>query len=129
MGLPTVLVVDDDTYLRQVAQASLEAVNGWRVLTAGSGLVAIAMARERRPDAVLLDLMMPDMDGVTTFEHLQADEATKDIPVIMFTAKLTVRGERNPWDGHAFAGMIPKPYDPLTLGDQVAEMLGWPPSG
>jgi CheY-like chemotaxis protein len=118
-------VVDDDTYLRQVAQASLEAVNGWKVLTAGSGLVAIAIARERRPDVVLLDLMMPGMDGVTTFEHLQADEATRDIPVIMFTAKLHVRGEPAPWDGHAFAGMIPKPYDPLTLGDQVAEMLGW----
>ena len=67
-------------------------------------------------------MMMPDMDGLTTFEHLQADPTTRDIPVILFTAKGRV-GERQPWEDHAIRGMIAKPYDPMTLGEQVSEIL------
>ena len=128
MTSPTVLVVDDDDDIRELTQLSLESVSGWNVITANGGLAAIKMVREHLPDAVLLDMMMPDMDGLTTLEHLQADESTRHIPVIMFTAKGKV-GERQPWDDYPIRGVIPKPYDPLTLGDQVAEMLGWPASG
>lgn len=124
MTPPTVLVVDDDDMIRELTQISLEAVAGWHVITADGGLNAISMAKEHHPDAVLLDMMMPDMDGLTTFTHLQADESTSDIPVILFTAKGTV-GERQPWDDYAISGMIAKPYDPMTLGNQVAEMLHW----
>jgi two-component system alkaline phosphatase synthesis response regulator PhoP len=83
------------------------------------------MARQHHPDAVLLDFMMPEMDGFTTFEHLQRDTSTSDIPVVLFTAKGTL-GTRQPWDGLAFHGMIGKPYDPMTLGDQIARLLSWP---
>ena len=68
--------------------------------------------------------MMPDMDGPTTFRHLQADEATRDIPVILLTAKVQV-GDRQVWDDLAVAGVIPKPFDPMQLTTEVAEMLNW----
>jgi len=122
--VPTVLVVDDDEMIRELTQISLESVAGWNVLTADGGHAAIEVARAQHPDAVLLDMMMPDMDGLTTFEHLRAEASTSDIPVILFTAKGTV-GEKQPWDDHALAGVIGKPYDPMTLGSQVATMLGW----
>lgn len=124
MTPPTVLVVDDDDMIRELTQISLESVNGWSVITADGGIAAIEMARQHRPHAVLLDMMMPDMDGLTTFQHLQADAGTRDIPVILFTAKSTV-GARQPWDDHAVSGMIAKPYDPMTLGSQIARMLHW----
>jgi CheY-like chemotaxis protein len=124
MTVPTVLVVDDDEMIRQLTEMSLESVNGWTVLTAAGGIDAIEMAKRHHPDAILLDMMMPDMDGLTTFQHLQGDEATRDIPVILFTAKSTV-GQQQPWDGYAISGVIAKPFDPMTLGDQITEALRW----
>ena len=124
MSQPTVLVVDDDENIRELTQLALETVSGWHIVTADGGFAAIEMCRTHHPDAVLLDLMMPDMDGLTTFERLQADETTRDIPVILFTAKGRV-GERQPWDDYAIRGMIAKPYNPMTLGDQVSAILQW----
>ncbi|WP_193614355.1 response regulator [Nocardioides lijunqiniae] len=124
MTMPTVLVVDDDEMIRQLTEMSLESVNGWTVLTASGGGEAIELARRHHPDAMLLDMMMPDMDGLTTFQHLQDDETTRDIPVILFTAKSTV-GQQQPWDGYAISGVIAKPFDPMSLGDQIAEKLRW----
>jgi CheY-like chemotaxis protein len=125
VSVPTVLVVDDNDDIRELAQLCLETVDGWKVLTAGSGADAIASARAHHPDAVLLDMMMPEMDGLTTFEHLQSDEATRDIPVLLFTAKLQAR-DRQVWEGTAIRGTIAKPFDPLTLGAQVSRTLKWP---
>jgi CheY-like chemotaxis protein len=123
--MPTVLVVDDNDDIRELAQLCLETVDGWTVITAGSGADAIAAAREHHPDAVLLDMMMPGMDGLTTFEHLQSDDSTRDIPVVLFTAKLQAR-DRQVWEGTAIRGTIAKPFDPMTLGDQVSRTLKWP---
>jgi len=125
VGVPTVLVVDDNDDIRELAQLCLETVDGWKVLTAGSGADAIETAREHHPDAVLLDMMMPEMDGLTTFEHLQSDESTRDIPVLLFTAKLQAR-DRQLWEGTAIRGTIAKPFDPMTLGDEVSRTLKWP---
>ena len=124
MGVPTVLVVDDNDDIRELAQLCLETVDGWTVLTAGSGADAIETAREHHPDAVLLDMMMPEMDGLTTFEHLQSDESTRDIPVLLFTAKLQAR-DRQLWEGTAIRGTIAKPFDPMTLGAEVSRTLKW----
>ena len=126
MSVPTVLVVDDNDDIRELAQLCLETVDGWVVLTAGSGPDAIAAAREHHPDAVLLDMMMPEMDGLTTFEHLQSDESTRDIPVLLFTAKLQAR-DRQVWEGTAIRGTIAKPFDPMTLGAEVSRTLQWAP--
>lgn len=124
MSVPTVLIVDDDESTRDITQLSLEVVAGWHVLTADGGLAGLELARTHHPDAVLLDMMMPDMDGLTTFGHLQADQATHDIPVILFTAKVQV-GDRQLWDDYAIKGVIAKPFDPMTLADQVAKMIDW----
>jgi len=119
-----ILIVDDESDIREVAQMSLEMVSGWHVLTAESGDQGIAKARQEKPDAILLDAMMPDMDGAATFQKLQADPSTKQIPVIMFTAKV------QPADRKRFADLgakdvIAKPFDPMKLGSQIAAMLGW----
>ncbi|MFC6287485.1 response regulator [Nocardioides sp. GCM10027113] len=123
-GSRRVLVVDDDAMIREVSQMALEAVAGWEVLQADGGSTALVIAEEHRPDAILLDVMMPDMDGLTTFRRLQESETTRDIPVVLVTAKVQ-SGPRPVWDGLAIAGVIPKPFDPMTLADEVSRMLGW----
>ena len=124
MGVKTVLVVDDDASIREVTKLSLEIFAGWTVLTADSGTAALGIARDERPDAVLLDMMMPGMDGLTTFGHLQTDAATRDIPVILITAKMQV-GDRQPWDDYPLRGVIAKPFSPRTLAGEVADLLDW----
>lgn len=124
MSTKRILIVDDESDIREVAQMSLEMVSGWQVLTAESGDEGIAKAKQEKPDAILLDAMMPDMDGAATFEKLQADLSTKQIPVIMFTAKV------QPADRKRFADLgvkdvIAKPFDPMKLGGQITAILGW----
>lgn len=125
MSTPTVLVVDDDDAIREITEVALELVAGWQVLTASGGAEALELAARHVPDAVLLDLMMPGMDGLTAFRHLQADPATRDVPVILVTAKAQV-GDGQAWDGLPVSGVIAKPFDPMTLGAEVAALLGWP---
>ena len=124
MSVPTVLVVDDDDSIREITQLALEVVSGWRVIAVDGGAKAIVAAKEHHPDAVLLDLMMPDVDGRATFQALRADESTRDIPVVLLTAKLQVGGAQI-WDDLDVAGVIAKPFSPMTLGDEVASMVGW----
>lgn len=126
MSSRRVLVVDDDESIRVVAEVALESVAGWQVRTADGGVTGLALAAEHRPDVILLDVMMPGLDGLATFRLLQEDPVTREIPVVLVTAKVA-HGDRADWDGLAIAGVIPKPFDPMTLGRQVAEMLGWQP--
>jgi CheY-like chemotaxis protein len=119
-----VLVVDDDSHIREVAGLALEAVAGWQVLPAGSGLEAVDVAGREHPDAVLLDVMMPGMDGLTTLEHLRREPATRSIPVIFLTAK-TLPADHSTWSKLECAGIIAKPFDPMTLAAQMSELLGW----
>ena len=129
MATPTVLVVDDDDSVRIITELALEKVAGWHVISAGGGAEALELARAHHPDAVLLDLMMPDVDGRATFLGLRADETTRDIPVVLLTAKLQVGGGPQIWDDLAVAGVIAKPFSPRTLGAEVAALLGWDPPG
>lgn len=124
MTVPTILVVDDDDSIREITQLSLEMVAGWQVVAADGGAMALQLAHEHQPDAVLLDVMMPDIDGITTFRKLRGAESTKHLPVILLTAKMQV-GERQLWDELDVAGVIRKPFDPMTLAAQVAELLAW----
>ncbi|MBF2005666.1 response regulator [Chlorogloeopsis fritschii PCC 9212] len=120
----TILVVDNEEYIQEVAKICLETVAGWKVLTASSGKEGISKAEIVKPDAILLDVMMPDMDGLATFEKLQNNPATKSIPVILLTAKIQASDRRR----YAQLGMkaaIAKPFNPLELASQVATALGW----
>jgi CheY-like chemotaxis protein len=120
----SVLVVDDDDSIRDVTMLALEAVGGFEVLTAVGGAEALVLARERHPDAVLLDVMMPGMDGPTTLRHLRSDPEIADIPVVLLTAKVRVGGGQV-WDDLPVQGVIPKPFDPMTLSLELARLLGW----
>jgi CheY-like chemotaxis protein len=119
-----ILVVDNEEYIQEVTKICLETVSGWEVETAGSGIECIKKAEEYKPDAILLDVMMPDMDGIATFEHLQANPATKDIPVILLTAKIQTT-DRIRYAEKGLASAIAKPFSPMELANQVATALGW----
>ena len=124
MSVKRVLVIDDEDDIREVATVSLETVGGWDVLTANCGAQGIAIAAREQPDAILLDVMMPEMDGPTTFQNLQANALTRNIPVILLTAKVQATDRRRLADLGAKA-VLSKPFDPLTLAGQMAEVLGW----
>jgi CheY-like chemotaxis protein len=120
-----VLVVDDEEAIREVAALSLQAVGGHDVTTASSGIEALARVLEDVPDAILLDVMMPELDGPGTVSRLQQDPRTREVDVILLTAKM------QPSERNAFAqlngvrGVIGKPFDPMTLPQQIADILGW----
>jgi CheY-like chemotaxis protein len=122
MTAKQILVIDDEDDIRKLTQTCLEIMGGWQVLTASSGSEGLLLAQDAQPDAILLDVMMPDMDGPTTFQHLQANPATRHIPVILLTAKGRTANH------HLFAqlsvsGIISKPFNPHKLADQVAAAL------
>jgi len=120
-----ILVVDDDDSIREVAQMSLEMVGSHEVITADCGADGLARARDDQPDVILLDVMMPELDGPATFERLQADPVTRDIPVILLTAKLQ-SADRARFAQLGVRAVLSKPFDPMTLADEVAEILDWP---
>jgi len=117
-----ILLVDDEGDIREVAALSLRTVGGWRVSTADGGSSGIAMARAERPDAILLDVMMPDLDGPATIARLNDDPQTRDIPVILLTAKAQ-SADRRRFAELGVAGTLTKPFDPMTLTDQITTIL------
>jgi CheY-like chemotaxis protein len=119
-----ILVIDNEQYIQEIAQICLRTTADWRVSTAGSGHEGIAKAEADRPDAILLDVMMPDMDGPTTFQQLQENPVTRPIPVILLTAKVQA-SDRRRYEELGVQGAIAKPFDPLQLASQVAEIAGW----
>jgi CheY-like chemotaxis protein len=120
----SILVIDDEDDIREVAALSLETVAGWQVFTANSGAQGLARAVEHQPDAILLDVMMPGMDGPTTFRELRKNPATARIPVLLLTAKVQSSDQRRFADLGVEAILL-KPFDPLTLSTQIASVLGW----
>ncbi len=119
-----VLLVDDDDLVREVAQMSLELVAGWTVTTASSGVEALEVAREDPPDAILLDVMMPVLDGPETMRRMREVPALAGVPVVFLTAKAMDQEMAGLRDLDA-SGVITKPFDPMRLHEHVAEALGW----
>lgn len=120
----TVLVIDDDDDIREIAQLALELGGSWTVLTASSGPEGVAIAGASHPDAILLDVMMPGVDGPRTLELLQASATACEIPVVFLTAK-SRPAERDRLMALGVSGVLAKPFDPMTLSEQVATILGW----
>ncbi len=119
-----ILIVDDEDDIREVAALSLEITANWTVLTASSGQQGIEVAASTQPEAILMDVMMPGMDGPTTFKQLRANPVTAAIPVVLLTAKVQGVDQRR-FAGLGVAGVLFKPFDPLTLASQIAQTLGW----
>jgi CheY-like chemotaxis protein len=121
---PTILLIDDEPDIREVVKVSLEAVAGWRVLLAGNGIEGAELAAAHAPDAIVLDVMMPELDGPATLEVLRSRRETRGIPVLFMTAKAQA-GELSRFGSLGVAGVIPKPFDPMTLHERIAGALGW----
>uniref|UniRef100_A0A832H5H9 Response regulator n=1 Tax=Oscillatoriales cyanobacterium SpSt-402 TaxID=2282168 RepID=A0A832H5H9_9CYAN len=119
-----VLIIDDDQEILAVSELTLRAVGGWQVLTATSGDEGLVKAEAEQPDAILLDVMMPDRDGISTFHALQANPITQPIPVILMTAKAQAR-EQQKFATLGVAAIIVKPFKAMKLPAQIAEILGW----
>jgi CheY-like chemotaxis protein len=119
-----ILLVDDEDGVRRITQFSLEAAAGWKVLTASSGVEGLSIAETEQPDAILLDVMMPDLDGPTTFQQLQENPLTRSIPVILLTAKASP-AEQQPLVALGVTGIITKPFKIPDLIAQIRAILNW----
>jgi DNA-binding response OmpR family regulator len=119
-----ILLIDDEDGARRIIQFSLEAAAGWEVLTAASGAEGLSIAARENLDAILLDVMMPDLDGPATFQQLQHSSATRSIPVIMLTAKASPT-EHQALSALGVAGIITKPFKIADLIAQIQAILGW----
>ncbi|MGH9149563.1 MAG: response regulator transcription factor [Acidimicrobiales bacterium] len=117
----TVLVVDDDPVIVRLLQLNFE-LEGYTVLTARDGIEGLERARAAHPDVMLVDIMMPRMDGLAVTRALKADPATAAIPVILLSARAQAsdieRGVETGADAY-----LTKPFDPLELLARVAEVL------
>ncbi len=124
MTTKRILVIDDEDGIREIIQICLEAAAGWDVLTAASGSEGLEKAEAFQPDAILLDVMMPDMDGPTTFQTLQRLPATRHIPTILLTAKAKI-SEQQQFIDLGVTGLITKPFKAQDLVNQIREILHW----
>jgi CheY-like chemotaxis protein len=124
MGTKRILMIDDEPAIRQIVQISLQAIAKWEVLLASSGKEGIAMALAELPDAILLDVMMPEMDGIATFKQMQANPILKSIPTIFLTAKVQTT-ENHIFTELAITGIITKPFKAPDLVQKMRSLLGW----
>ncbi|MEM8829841.1 MAG: response regulator [Cyanobacteria bacterium P01_G01_bin.19] len=124
MSNKKILVIDDDDDIQDVALVALEVVGGWEVITASSGSEGLRLAASEKPDAILLDVMMPELDGIATLEQLKANPLTQKIPVIFLTAKVQ-SGDRDRFAQLDIVDIIAKPFKTMSLSQQVSEILGW----
>lgn len=118
----TVLLVDDEPDIRTIGAMSLSRVGKLEVRTASSGAEALRLANESVPDLVLLDVMMPEMDGPATLTALRQQASTAHTPVIFMTAKV-LRDEIDRWLSLGAIGVIRKPFDPMTLPTDIKTIL------
>ena len=124
MGAKRILFIDDEEDIKTLARFCLESEAGWTMMSASGGLEGIQLAEIEQPDAILLDAMMPDVDGLETLQKLLHNPKTKDIPTIFITAKAQASDRRRFYQAGA-KGVINKPFDSLTLASQIAGFLGW----
>jgi CheY-like chemotaxis protein len=118
-----VLIVDDEEDVRAIAQMGLEMSTSWNVLSASSGQEALVIAADNQPDVILLDMMMPDMDGRATLQQLKGNPVTCHIPVIIVTAKVQ-QLDRDSFAELDIAAVFVKPFRPLKLAEQITAVLG-----
>ena len=119
-----ILLIDDEETIQEVVQVGLDLEVGWEVLSASSGKEGITVAQKQQPDAILLDVMMPEMDGISTLGKLKANEKTKLIPVILLTAK-TQTADKKKFTNLEIVGVITKPFNALALAGRIAKLLHW----
>ncbi len=117
-----ILYVEDEHDIQVIAQMALETVGGFEVTICGSGMEALQTVADFAPDIILLDVMMPGMDGIQTYQALRQLPECAATPVVFMTAKVQA-GEVQHYLDLGAAGVIPKPFDPMTLADDVQAIL------
>ena len=117
-----VLIIDDDADIRSIARLSLSRLGGMEVVEAASGAEGVRKAQNEKPDVILLDMMMPAMDGSATLAALRSQPATATTPVIFLTAK-AMRTEIERLRALGAAGVLIKPFDPRTLPGDVRALV------
>jgi two-component system alkaline phosphatase synthesis response regulator PhoP len=122
MAKGKILVVDDEIYIVHILDFSL-GMEGYEVLTALDGEQALEKARAEKPDLIVLDIMMPRLDGYETCKRLKADEATKRIPVILLSAKGRNVDQKVGFEVGA-DDYITKPFSPRKLVERINSVLG-----
>jgi two-component system, OmpR family, alkaline phosphatase synthesis response regulator PhoP len=122
MPVTRVLVIDDEAPIRLLCRVNLEA-EGMDVLEAPDGPSGLELARSERPDAVLLDVMMPGLDGWTVAERLLAEEDTREIPILFLTARADLRDRARGLDLGGL-GYVTKPFNPVELASLVRDVVG-----
>jgi two-component system alkaline phosphatase synthesis response regulator PhoP len=120
-AVPTVLVVDDDPVIQKLLQVNFE-MEGYDVVIAGDGEEGLALAREEQPDLVLLDVMMPKMNGLDVAAAMRSDATTEGIPIIMLSAKAQASDVQAGLD-LGVDDYVTKPFDPLELLERVGAIL------
>jgi two-component system OmpR family response regulator len=117
-----VMIVDDDEDIRVVSEIAVRRLGSWEVVLAASGEEALAKARREQPDVILLDVMMPDIDGPTTVKKLREEPTTASIPVIFLTAKVQSH-EIERYLALGAIGVIRKPFDVMTLPEEIRRLV------
>ncbi len=122
MEVRKVLMIEDDKDILRIGKLSLERVGKLVAITADNALTGIELAKKEMPDVILLDVMMPGMDGIAALKKLRDSDLTKKIPVIFLTARVNEK-EKEYYMNLGINGVIPKPFDPMTLPAKVKELL------
>lgn len=120
-ALSKILLIEDEPDIQEITKSALELVGGYNVYTANDGFEGLNKAQSLIPDLILLDMMMPGMNGITTLEELRKIDSTKDIPIIFMTAKVQPN-EVNTYIKLGAIDVISKPFDPMQLSQQIAEI-------
>jgi CheY-like chemotaxis protein len=119
-----VLIVDDEFEILFVLQRVFEDLAGWETVGATSSVEGLEKAATEAPDAIVLDVSLPEMDGFAFLDVLRSNPAIATIPVVLLTAKVTP-SDRRRFEDLPISGVVAKPFDPMTVWREVAAVLGW----
>jgi CheY-like chemotaxis protein len=119
-----ILIVDDESVIRELVRVCLEDLAGWQVTTASSAKLGLIEIGKHPPDAILLDITMPEMDGLSFLQEFKGNTVNSSIPVIFLTAK-TEFSDLQKLSSLGVAGTILKPFDPIAIVDKISTLLGW----
>ncbi len=119
-----ILLIDGNEEIKTLVHCCLNFKAGWEILLASDDIEVITLAEIKQPDLILLEMMMPEFDGMPTLEQLQSNPKTSHIPIIVITAKAKA-SERHRFYKAGAKGLINKPFNSLTLASQISGFLGW----
>ena len=124
MSHKRLLIIDDDEAIQLIVKFGINIATEWEVISASAGNLGIEIAKRELPDAILLDVMMPGIDGIATCRALQTDRITANIPVILMTATIQA-AQSSQFHDLGISGIITKPFNSLDLPAQISKILNW----